>query len=147
MAETAVRNAAGAKTPWHVWVVGILSLLWYLSGAYVIMLAQHGTYPGLPADEAAYYAAKPLYLELIADIALLAGIAGSVALLMRRAWAVPLYAVLAAAVLLGHALELAGGTSRAFANQGAMIATVVILAWAVLNWLHARAMQRRGVLR
>lgn len=30
------------KTPWHVWVVGALALLWNGAGAYTIMMAQVG---------------------------------------------------------------------------------------------------------
>ena len=58
---TEITSEAGvtARTPWHIWVVGILALLWNASGAYTIMSAQAGRLPGLDADEAAYYAAQP----------------------------------------------------------------------------------------
>ena len=40
MAEAAVAGTATPSVPWHLWVVGVLSLLWNASGAYVIMQAQ-----------------------------------------------------------------------------------------------------------
>ena len=42
MSEIAMGGTASAKTPWHVWVVGGLSLLWNVSGAWTIMAAQSG---------------------------------------------------------------------------------------------------------
>jgi hypothetical protein len=60
--ENARRDvAACGKAPWHFWVIGGLALLWYVSGAVTIQLAQLGRLPGLDAGEAAYYAAKPAW--------------------------------------------------------------------------------------
>lgn len=146
MNESVQAAPRATGVPWHIWLVGILSLLWYFSGAYTIMVAQHGTLPGLSPEELAYYEAKPLYLELIADLALMAGIVGSVGLLLRKVWAVPAFLALLVLVLVGNALELADGTSRALANQAAMIVTIAIAAIALFNWSYARTMARRGVL-
>ena len=40
------------RTPWHLWVVGVLALLWNGSGAYVFMMAQSGRLAGVSAAEA-----------------------------------------------------------------------------------------------
>ena len=48
--------------PWLLWTVAILTLLWNGSGAVTILLAQAGKLAGISADEAAYYAAQPLWL-------------------------------------------------------------------------------------
>jgi hypothetical protein len=37
--DSAGPSAVG-KTPWHVWVVGIVALLWNASGAYTIVMAE-----------------------------------------------------------------------------------------------------------
>lgn len=138
---------APPRTPWHLWLIGAISLVWYLSGAITIMMAQHASLPGLTPDEAAYYAAKPLWQELVTDIGTLATVAGSLALLLRRAWAVQAFALAAVVILLMDIYELAAGTSRVYANNVAAVVTAIILVGVVLNWLYARAMQRRGVLR
>ena len=136
-----------ARTPWHLWVVAFLVLLWNGSGACVILLAQAGRLPGISPDEAAYYAAQPLWFVVLTDVALFAPLAGAVALLLRRRWAVPLFAVGLVAVGLADIWDLASGSSRALANAGAAIVTACIFVIAVLELLYARAMQRRGVLR
>lgn len=135
------------KAPWHLWVVGILALLWNISGAYTIMSAQAGRLPGISADEAAYYAAQASWFVVVTDLALLSAIAAAVALLLRRRWAVPLFGISIVCIAVTAGYDLAAGTSRMFANQGALIATIVIWVLAVLQFWYAAAMRSKGVLR
>lgn len=134
------------KRPWHLWVVAILTLLWNGSGAVTIALAQAGRLSGISADEAAYYAAQPLWFVVTTNIATWAPIAGGVALLFRSKAAVWLFALSLAFIVLTNAYDLSAGTSRALANQGALIVTILIWVIAVLQLLYSRAMSKRGVL-
>lgn len=142
----AARGARTSKAPWHVWAVGVLSLLWDGSGAYTIMKAQAGLLPGISADEAAYYAAQPMWFAIVTDIALVSAIVGAAFLLLRSRRAVWLFGLSLAAILVTHCYDLAMGTSRAFANSAAMIVTIIILVLAVLQLLYASAMLKRGVI-
>ena len=101
----------------------------------------------ISADERAYYAAQPLWLVLATDIALLAPIAAGIALLMRSATAVWLFAVGLAVLVFLDLYELIVGTSRMLANTGALVVTCVILVIAVLQLVYARRMKQGGVLR
>lgn len=146
MSETSA-VPTGQKAPWHLWVVGVLALLWYASGAYVIQMAQLGKLPDLTPDEIAYYAAKPAWKVILTAITTYGSVIASILLLMRRRAAVWAFDIALVFILLGTAIELADGTSRAYANNAAAIATTVIVVIAVLMPLYARAMKRRGVLR
>jgi hypothetical protein len=136
-----------SQTPWHLWVVAILTLLWNGSGAVTIMLAQAGRLPGIRADEAAYYAAQPLWLVILTDIATLAPVAAGIALLLRSQAAVWLFALSLVLIVVNNAYELVAGTSRALVNQGALIVTAIIVMIAVLQLVYSNAMKKRGVLR
>jgi hypothetical protein len=103
--------------------------------------------PGLSADEAAYYAAQPLWFVAVTDIALAGAILAALALLLRSKAAVWLFALSLLAILVANGYDLAAGTSRALVSQGAMAATCVIVVLAVLELLYAWAMKTRGVLR
>ena len=141
-------NASTApKTPWHLWVVGVLALLWNAAGAYTIMMAQAGKLADLTADEVAYYAAQPLWFVVVTDIALLGAVAGAAALLLRHRVAVALFAVSLAAIIVTDVYDLASGSSRMLVSTGAMIATLVIFMLAVLELVYARALRPSGVLR
>lgn len=143
----AMAAAAPRRTPWHLWAVAILSLLWNASGAYTIMMAQAGRLPDLSADEAAYYAAQPLWFVIVTDIALVSPLLAAVALLLRRGVAVWLFAISLAAILVTNAYDLSTGASRALANTGALVVTALIVVLAALQLLYAWAMRKRGVLR
>jgi hypothetical protein len=139
--------ALDRKTPWHLWVVAILTLLWNGSGAVTILLAQMGRLPDISADEAAYYAAQPLWFVIATSIATFAPVAAGIALLVRSRLAVPLFAVSLAIILALNLYELAVGVSRELVNPGAMVVTIIIVAIAVLQLAYSNAMKKRGVLR
>lgn len=133
-------------TPWHVWVVAGLTLLWNGSGAVTIMLAQAGQLPGISADEAAYYAAQPLWFVISTDVATLTPVAAAIGLLFRSQLAVWLFAVSLALIVVNNAYDLVAGTSRTLVNQGAFIVTITIVVVATHQLIYALAMKRRGVL-
>lgn len=133
-------------TPWHVWVVAALTLLWNGSGAVTIMLAQAGQLPGISADEAAYYAAQPLWFVISTNIATLAPVAAAIALLFRSQLASWLFAVSLALIVVNNAYDLVAGTSRTLVNQGAFIVTITIVVVATHQLIYALAMKRRGIL-
>jgi hypothetical protein len=135
------------RTPWHLWVVAVLALLWNASGTVTIMLAQAGRLPDISPDEAAYYAAQPVWFVVATDIALIAAVAAAVALLLRNRAAVWLFAISLFAIFVTNVYDLEAGTSRMLVNAGALIATGVIAVIAVLELVYARAMKARGVLK
>src|SRR6188508_85887 len=106
------RTLTAGRTPWHLWMVGILALLWNAAGAYSIALAQAGRLPNPEPDELAYYAAQPMWLVVVTDIALVAAIGGTLGLLLRRRAAVGIFALSLGAIVVTNGSELAAGTSR-----------------------------------
>ena len=141
--EPAIASAV-RKTPWHIWAVGIVALLWNVSGAYTIMMAEAGKLADLDAGEAAYYAAQPAWFVVVTDIALASAIAAAIAILVRRQIAAWLFAVSFAAALATNVYDIAAGTSRMLVNSGAMIATVLILAIGILELVYAWSMKKHG---
>jgi hypothetical protein len=133
-------------TPWHVWVVAAVTLLWNGSGAVTILMAQAGRLPGISADEAAYYAAQPWWVVVSTDVATLAPVAAALALLLRSRLTVWLFAVSLALIIVNDVYDLVGGTSRALANQGALIVTIIIVVIATLQLAYALAMKKRSIL-
>jgi len=145
MSEAAV-SSVKPNAPWHIWVVGILTLLWDGAGAYTIMMAQAARLPGLTPDEIAYYAKQSLWFVIVTDFALVTAIAAGVALLLRSRHAVGLFAISLIAILQTNAWDLGAETSRALASRGALIATCVIVVLAGLQLWYAMATKKRAVL-
>jgi hypothetical protein len=132
---------------WHIWIVGILSLLWNGAGAYTVMMAQAGKLPNVDALEASYYAAQPLWFVIATDIALLATLAAAVVLLMRSRYAAWLFAFALIAFVVNNLYDLAAGTSLVLVDRGWLIMTIIIATISVLQFVYAWTMRKRGVLR
>lgn len=145
MIDSALRTEP-TKTPWHLWVVGLLALLWNGAGAVTIIAAQAGMLPDIPADEAAYYANQPLWFVVVTDAALTAALLGALSLLLRSRWAVALFAISLFAIVVTHAYDGAMGTSRMMNNTGTIVVTLCIWVLALAQWWYATAMRKRGVL-
>jgi hypothetical protein len=132
--------------PWHLWTVGVLTLLWDGSGAYTIMMAQAGNLPNLSPEELAYYAAQPLWLVIFTDISLLGAIAAGIALLLKSRFAVHLFALSLTTIFITNIYELAAGSSQVYNNTGALVVTCIIVLLAILQLVYALAMKKREVL-
>ncbi len=108
------------KLPVWFWVIGIVGLLWnllgisaYLGEAYMPaeIMAE------LPKGDQDYYANRPAWVTAAYAIAVFAGALGCIALLLRKKWAVMLFMISLAAVLVQQVynffiqdyIELAGG--------------------------------------
>lgn len=135
------------RTPWHLWVVATLTILWNGSGAYTILMAQAGRLADVDAQEAAYYSAQPAWFVIATDVALFLPLAAAIALLLRIRSAVWLFALAAITLVGTNAYDVAAGTSLAVADRGWLILTAVIVLIAALQFAYAWAMRRRGVLR
>jgi len=143
---SATLSAIEPKMPWHLWVVGALALLWNGSGAFTIMMAQAGKLSGISAEEAAYYAAQPLWFAVSTDLGTVAAVAAAIALLLRSRAAVWLFAISLMLILFNNTYDLAEGTSRTLVNRGALIVTCIIVVLAFLQLAYALAMKKRAVL-
>ncbi len=91
------------KTPWHIWVVGVLSLLWNSMGALDYVATQYSveTYlEGFTPEQLDYFNSFPAWTVAAWAIAVWAAVLASVLILMRRAWAVPVMQISFAAMVI-----------------------------------------------
>ena len=139
-------NTAARSTPWHLWVVAALTLLWNGAGAATIVMAQAGSRLDMDAHEIAYYASQPLWFVLATDVATFAPIAGAVALLVRHRAAAWLFAVSLVAVVFNNVYDVAAGTSLALADRGWRAVTIAVIVIALLQCVYAWTLKRRGVI-
>ena len=152
MATSAERGA----TPVHLWIVGILSLLWNCLGCFDYLMTRMrntdylaSAMPGVdPNAMLAWVDSFPLYAQIGWGLGVWMGLLGSVLLLLRNRWAVWSYglSLLGAVLGLGYQIALApplAGADRAI--DKAMPFVIILVA--VGLFLYARAMEKKGVLR
>src|SRR5688572_147061 len=135
-----------AKAPAHLWVVGLLLVLWNGWGVALAVAAQSASLPIADPDVEAYFAAQPSWFVLFADIGPIAGVAGAVALLLQSRWAPLLFVVQIVVLAITNTYEVVQGTSLLLTSSDSRVASVVLAVLLCGQILYARAMARRGVL-
>ena len=141
------------KTPLHLWIVGIVSLLWNAGGAmdYVMTRTNAAEYLATqPADRLAMLEQAPTWFGVTWAVGVWFSVIGSLLLLLRSRFAGSAFA-LSLLGLIGSSIYtygIADGGSMVAAAGGAAIAfTLLIPVILIALLLYARAMTRRGVLR
>ena len=134
------------SAPWHLWLVGALSLLWNAFGAFDWTMShlQGDAYfrtSGMGEAQIAAFHSYPTWMELFWAVGVWGAVIGSVSLLVRSRWALPALA----GSLLGAVVNLL--YSALLARPSHIDATTVAIALvaAFLAW-YAWAMRRRGTL-
>lgn len=144
-------ETTAAKTPTHLWVVGILALLFNAMGAvdYVAMKYEMQAYMAQLTDEMlAYYDSFPLWMEIAWPTSVWAAVIGAVLLLMKNKLAVIAFAVSTVAYLVAAVHTFGVNPPPAsVSTPGSMIFSIVIGLQLALLWYYARAMTAKGVLR
>jgi hypothetical protein len=151
-----MQEAVTARTPAHLWIVGIVAALWNAFGCYDYFMTrtQGADYirtmmPTIDADAMmAYINSFPLWASTGWALGVWGGLAGSILLLMRNRWAVTAYGVslIGAVIGLGYQLLNPAGIAGMDAGFNAVV-PYLIIAIALGLFLYARAMQAKGVLR
>lgn len=141
------------KTPWHLWLVGVLSLLWNGFGAFDFIQTNTRGEAYMRAsgfDQAMidYFLATPTWMYVPWILGVWGAVIGSVLLLLRRRWAVHAFGL----SLLGAVVNLIYGQvidpPPLSAEMAAMkLMPFVIVGIAVFLAWYAWAMAKRGVLR
>jgi hypothetical protein len=144
-------ETAGTKTPWHVWVVGIVALLWNSVGAMDYFMTQtrnEGYLSQFTPEQLEYFYAFPTWLVALWAIAVWGGVLGALLLLARKRLAVPVFLVSLISMAttavynygISNGMEVVGDTFS-------LVFTAVIFVIALGLYLYARTMHAKGLLR
>ncbi len=127
--------ASKTTTPWHIWLIGVLALLWNCMGAfdYVMTITRFYSFP--------------LWVDVSWGLYLLAGIFGAVALLFRKRWAISMFALSLVAMVITSLYIFATNGLSVSGGVGALIFTAMTFIIAVALLLYALRLARKGVLR
>ena len=139
------------KTPWELWGIGFVSLVWNAGGVYdyLMMQMEVESYRAMLTPElAAWYDARPVWLDVFWALGVWGAILGSILLLLRSRLAALSFAVSLIGVLVNTSFTISGGMEVIdMMDTGAMAFSAAVIVVALLLWLYARAMLRAGVLR
>lgn len=139
------------RAPWHLWVIGIVTLIWngFAAADYVMTQYEYAPYMAqfTPA-QIDYFQSFPAWVQGTWAAAVWLSVAGSLLLLARSRYAGTAFglALIFMAATFVHNFFLDDVKALDIMGQEAVYFTGVIIVVAVLLWLYARAMNKQGVL-
>lgn len=142
-------QALNGKPDANFWIIAAVALVWNLIGMtfyYMEVTAAPEALASLSQAQQDFLTGKPVWATSAYAIAVTAGVLGSLFLLLRKAWAVPMFAASLAGIVLQnvHAFLLAGGL-EVWGPTGLILPGVVLVIGIGLL-LYARRARRRGWL-
>jgi hypothetical protein len=138
-----MNDMSGAKVPMQFWVVAIIGLLWNCFGAYLYMLARLDPQTALAGADPAmrdYVANQPIWANLGYGLGIWGSFFGSVAMVLRSRFAVPLFAISFVGALVSHV-----GQAMAGVIPIPLAATIMIVITAL--WWYSRRSQAQCLLK
>ena len=141
----------GARTPWHLWVVGVLAAMWNGFGCFDYVMTQTRrdewfVQMGMTEAQLTYFNAMPAWTHAAWAIGVWGGLLGALLLLLRRKWATPVFVVSFLGWLAGavYAFALSDGIEA----MGPMWPMQIVIGAACIFFIwYAWTMGKKGVLR
>ena len=149
-------TTADRRTPVHLWIVGILALLWNAIGCYDYWMTRmrdtdyfEKMMPGVDANAIlAYIDSFPIWAQAGWAFGVWGGLAGAILLLLRSRYSVWAFALSFIGAILGPGYQIAnpGGPAAMHEGPGAIMPYLIIGIAAFLAW-YSWAQEKKGVLR
>jgi hypothetical protein len=140
------------KTPWHVWLVGVVAVLFNSIGVFdfVMSMAQGPAYmasAGMTPAQIEHYKDMPAWMTADWAIGVFGALAGSVLILLRNKLAWPILALSLAAFLISVAYTYVLTDGGKIMGPRMAVTSAIIAGLLALFTGYAWWMARRGVLR
>ena len=153
MSDTITQEAGSTRrTPWHLWLVGVIALLFNAIGAFDFAMNQiqgpsYMASAGMTPAQIEHYQQMPFWMMAVWAVGVWGAFGASILLLLRRRLAYPVFALSLAAFLVSLAYTYLLTDGGAVMGRTMAITNVVITALLVFFIWYARKMTDRGVLR
>ena len=145
------------RTPWHLWVVGLISLAWNAFGANDYLQTQLGNLAyfesmmdgieATPEQALAYFQSYPAWVQAAWAIGVWGSVLGSLLLLLRSRFAVHAFALSLLGLATTTVYQLIVGQPDWLHNATTTIINIVIWSIATFLLIYALSMRSKGVLR
>jgi hypothetical protein len=143
-------NETISRVPLHLWIVGVLAVLWNAIGAFDYAATQLRIEPYMSQftpEQLDYFYGFPAWSVAAWAIAVWGSLLASFGLLLRKRWAVPLFGVAIVGMLLAAIQNFLLSDGLRIMGPGGAMFTAVIWVIAFALFFYARSLAARGLLR
>ena len=140
---------ARSKTPVHLWVVGVLALLWNAMGAFDYLATQlklESYMSQFTPEQLDYFYNFPKLMTACWAFAIWGAVAGTIGLLMRKKWAVSAYVVSCVGMFFTTIYNFGMTNGAEVMGTEGMIFSVVIWVIALFLLWYSWTQAKKGVL-
>jgi hypothetical protein len=141
--ETFVESSTVKPPTWY-WVVSVLALVWMLIGVAAWtadFMMDETALAEMSEAQQQLYTTRPQWLFIVYAIAIFSGLLGAIALLVRKTWALPLFAISLVAIIVQFGYTFL--VMNAIGVLGAAVALpfpiVIFVIGLLLLWFTTRA--------
>jgi len=143
-------NDSPTRTPRHLWVIGVVTLLWNAMGAFDYLMTQTRNEQYMSSftqEQLDYFYGFPAWVVAAWATAVWGGVLGSLLLLLRKGLAAPVFLVSFVAMTIStfYNFILADGLEK-MGGLGPALFSAVIFLVALALVFYSRTMRDRGVL-
>ena len=144
-------TTAEGRAPAHLWIIGILALLWNGYGCYEYVMTETRNaafLATLPSEWVTYWDSLPVWLTAAWALGVWGGLVGAVLLLIRSRYAVWAFALSLVGVLVDIGYQMFMTDMPASMREGTlgMLNWVIIIVAAFLAW-YSWNEEKKGTLR
>ena len=143
------KGSSTVGTPRHLWIVGVLGVLWNLMGAFDYVMTQTRTESYMSRftpQQLEYFYAFPRWATAFWAIAVWGGVVGTALLLVKKRQAAPILLTSLVAMIVTSVYNFVLSSGLEVMGRGAVAFSILIFLAALGLWLYARAMTQRRVL-
>jgi hypothetical protein len=140
---------ARGKTPVHLWIVGVLSLLWSLMGVFDYLATQlelEFYMSQFSPEQLAYFNAFPTWMTAFWAFGVWGGFAGAIGLLLRKKWAVWAFAVSIVGLFVSSIYNFGMTNGAEIMGSAGVVFTVIIWVLAIFLLYYSWSQAKKGVL-
>lgn len=152
MASTTLHGDEGRRTPWHLWLVGVLGIPWNGFGAvdYTMTALQGEAWlrtMKMTDAQIAYMDAMPAWMTAVWAVGVWGALIGTLLLLARSKWAFPVFVASLAGFLMSLVYHYELSNATEVMPENSWIMNLVILVGCLFFVWYSRRMTKRGLLR
>jgi hypothetical protein len=138
-----------AKTPVHLWIVGVLALLWNSMGAFDYLATQlqlEFYMSQFTEEQLAYFTSFPKWMVAFWAFGVWGAFVGTIGLLLRKKWAVWAYGISVVGMVFTTIYNFGLSNGAEIMGTAGAVFTVFIWIVALLLLWYAWTQAKRGVL-
>ena len=142
--------AVSTRAPVHLWIVGILAVLWHLIAVFDYLATQlelEFYLSQFTPEQLEYFTSFPAWMTAAWAIAVWGGLAASIGLLLRQRWTVWMFGLALAGLAVSTLYNFGMSDGAEVMGTAGVAFTAVIWVVAILLLFYAVRMRKIGVLR